>query len=467
MHVCAAKTPKEVGKSLPTAAVYFVLRIEEMRNAFWKWLSLTVGLASAACGKVASESPGAGVDGGLASSDAPAASDAAPPCAACPPPCVNGVCAVKCDAGQVVCAGGIGCCRPSLLGAGNSTCVVRNGGVKCWGSNFAGQLGDGTTTPRTSPVDVVGLQAGVVSIAVGIGSACALMGSGGVRCWGDNASGQLGDGTQISRHTPVEVVGLGAPATSISVGWGHACAVTVVGGAKCWGNNASGALGDGTTTTRSTPVEVFPPGSAVTEISASSARSSRGDTFSCAVKKSGAVSCWGKQDVTPEGYALTPHDVDGLDPATMVGAGVDGACEVTTAGAVTCWGQGPRNIGAAEPHPIALRTKAVAVASNDRFACVLLVDGSLTCWGDNALGELGDGTMTSDDPTCRKCRVLPVTGVLGIGGSHPRAVAMAIGQVYGCALLENGGVKCWGLNDGGQLGDGTTTARAAPVDVKF
>jgi len=142
------------------------------------------------------------------------------------------------------------------------TCALTSGGgVKCWGANGAGQLGDGTGTwtARSTPADVVGLAGGVVAIAAGGAHTCALMDAvhgDGVKCWGQNYFGQLGDGTTIWRLTPVAVVGLSSGVTAIAAGGYHTCALTSGGGVKCWGWDGSGQLGLGTITYRTTPVDV-------------------------------------------------------------------------------------------------------------------------------------------------------------------------------------------------------------------
>jgi len=140
----------------------------------------------------------------------------------------------------------------------NYTCALTtSGGVKCWGFNRDGEMGDGTTADRWRPVDVSGLTTGVAAVSAGGYFACALTTSGGVKCWGAGDWGQLGDGTGTTSLTPVNVSGLTTGVWAISAGHYHTCAVS--GGLKCWGYNLYGELGDGTTADRWTPVDVLWP----------------------------------------------------------------------------------------------------------------------------------------------------------------------------------------------------------------
>jgi alpha-tubulin suppressor-like RCC1 family protein len=141
------------------------------------------------------------------------------------------------------------------LGAYHTCSVVQvDGTVRCVGGNAAGQLGDGTTTSRSTATPVAGLT-GATMIASGAFFACALKSDGTVWCWGNNSYGQLGDRTQDARLTPVAVYGL-SQVIGISAGLGHACAAKSDGTVWCWGDNLSGQLGDGTTTSRAQPVQV-------------------------------------------------------------------------------------------------------------------------------------------------------------------------------------------------------------------
>jgi len=175
----------------------------------------------------------------------------------------------------------------AITAGGYHTCALTSGsGVKCWGFNFYGQLGDGTTIERHTPVDVSGLASGVSAITAGSYHTCALTAGGGVKCWGWNDYGQLGDGTTTIRLTKVNVSGLTSGVSAITARWGHTCALTSAGGAKCWGWNNQGQLGDGTTDNRHTPVNVSGLASGISEIAA-------GKIHTCARTAGGGVKCWG------------------------------------------------------------------------------------------------------------------------------------------------------------------------------
>ena len=196
------------------------------------------------------------------------------------------------------------------------TCALLTGGaIKCWGYNYNGQLGDGTTTDSTTPIDVSGIST-ATSIALGDSHSCALLTGGAVKCWGyngDNAGnglgGQLGDGTTTDSAVPVDVSGI-STATSIALGTYHSCAVLSGGAVKCWGHNSRGELGDGTEIHRPAPVDV---------LDITSAKSvALGWKFSCALLADGAMKCWGWSawgalgDGTSGTQRATPVDVVGL-----------------------------------------------------------------------------------------------------------------------------------------------------------
>ncbi len=216
-------------------------------------------------------------------------------------------------------------------------CAVAAGGVKCWDQNGEGQLGDGSTTDSNVPVDVKDLALGATAVAAGDHHACALLASGSVRCWGDNTHGQVGDGTTIERHAPVGVTGLDHDVSAIAAGGDHTCALLATGGVKCWGDNADGELGDRTTTERLLPVDVVGLATGITAVST-------GRAYTCALTIAGGVQCWGANTLGQLGNdsmsgSLQPHDVSDLASGVIaIAAGDVFACAVTVAGAVECWG---------------------------------------------------------------------------------------------------------------------------------
>ncbi len=148
----------------------------------------------------------------------------------------------------------------SLSAGSFHTCAVKSdGSAWCWGYNLKGRLGDGTVTNRNVPTAVSGFSSGIVQITAGGHQTCALRDDGSVWCWGANQFGQVGDGTTTDRLVPTAVSGLPFPAAGVFCGGAHVCALLDRGALWCWGNNDSGRLGDGTTTSRPTPVPVYFP----------------------------------------------------------------------------------------------------------------------------------------------------------------------------------------------------------------
>ncbi|MBK6847271.1 MAG: hypothetical protein IPG96_06910 [Proteobacteria bacterium] len=224
---------------------------------------------------------------------------------------------------------------PGSRSARIASCALLTGGtVRCWGSNTFGQLGDGTITKRSTSVAVSSLT-GVSEVALGTWHSCARLSAGSVRCWGQNDWGQLGDGTFTERRTPVAVSGLTGVA-SIALGGYHACArLTADGSLRCWGNNDYGQLGDGTTTSRETPVAV----SGLTGV----VELALGAYHSCARLTDGTLRCWGKNDNAQLGddtttTRLTPTTVNGISSATELALGTAHSCARLTNGELRCWG---------------------------------------------------------------------------------------------------------------------------------
>jgi len=362
----------------------------------------------------------------------------------------------------------------AITAGGNHTCALTNtGSAKCWGVNSDGELGDGTTTTRTVPVNVTGLSSGVTGISVGETHACAVISSGEVKCWGANFQGELGDNTTTSSTTPVDVVGFGSsptptvtptntPVSTQFVGAGalHTCTLTINGGVKCWGSNAGGQLGDGTTTARLTPTDVIGLSSGVTALAV-------GLYHTCALTTSGGVKCWGANGDGRIGDGTTvsrpvPVDVVGLSSGVQaIAAGGSHTCAITSSGGVKCWGangngrlgDGTTTNSLVPVDVVGLNSGVVAITANFEHTCALTSAGGVKCWGYNAMGQLGDNTWEE--------RHTPVDVV----GLNSGVSAVGAGAFHTCALTTSGGVKCWGANGNGRLGDGTTTNRFVPTDV--
>ncbi|MEI2775275.1 MAG: hypothetical protein V9G19_04745 [Tetrasphaera sp.] len=343
---------------------------------------------------------------------------------------------------------------------GDHTCgITTAGGVRCWGRNDTGQIGDGTREDRYVSTPVAGLSSGVASVSVGGSHTCAVMADGGVRCWGRNSKGQLGDGTRINRLVPTVVPGLSGIA-AVRAGGAHTCAVTTGGQARCWGDNAYGQLGDGTTTLRLTPVAVAGLGP-VRQISPSL------DSHTCAVTTAGGVKCWGLNYFGQLGDGTTtdrtrPVAVSGMGSGvSVVGAGGYFSCARTPAGAVRCWGynaSGQLGDGTriTRHRPVAVSgyaTGGVAgLAVGEDHACVKTTAGwPMMCWGANGSYQLGDGTPTDHSRPH------------AVGNLRTGATSVTAGRYTSCAITPGNVAKCWGEGTYGKVGHGDEDYPGVPT----
>ncbi|MGB7963092.1 MAG: hypothetical protein WCF12_09085 [Propionicimonas sp.] len=353
-----------------------------------------------------------------------------------------------------------------MLAAGYlHTCRVTDaGGVQCWGDNGFGQLGDGTRTDRATPVNVVGLNESVVELSAGGYQTCAVTSAGAVKCWGANDLGQLGDGSTTSSPVPVAVVGLGAGVRSIASGYEHTCVVTTGGAVKCWGANESGQLGDDSTTNRLTPVDVQ---GLASDVRAATAGGDYGGGQTCALKTNGSVACWGSNRSGQLGDGTTTSQSTPVAVTTLaagveaISAGDEHVCALTVGGEVQCWGE---NLfgqlgngspgGQVTPTPVpGLGSGVRALSSGGLHTCVITNASGVLCWGDNEYGQLGDGTTET------RSTAVPVAGLTSNVG------LVKAGAKSTCALTGAGVEQCWGDNESGQLGNGTTTGSSTPVSV--
>lgn len=338
----------------------------------------------------------------------------------------------------------------SVTSGGAHTCGVTDAGTAyCWGLNDHGQLGDGTTSERTAPVLVAGGHF-FSSLRLGGAHTCGLTSNGTTYCWGSNDHGQLGDGSTTDRTVPVPVAGELQFLYGLTLGESHTCGSVPVpldpdeGVVYCWGQNGSGQLGDGTTGDRTTPLAVA-GGPSISVVSAGGQHTCGLDLYGM-----GFAYCWGSNsngqlDVGTTAGSLSPVRIIligcGFGPPTPGGP----SCPL---GAVTPF----ENVTAGGAH-------TCAEAGGSYY-----LSFAWYCWGGNGDGQLGEGTTTD--------RTAPV--LVGGGRSF---IAMSAGASHTCGIaghgdlsipgfwVTDGSAYCWGLNDHGQLGDGTTTTRTSPVPV--
>lgn len=323
-------------------------------------------------------------------------------------------------------------------GTAHTCAITADQTVKCWGANASGQLGIGTTEQANAPVSIVAPNE-VVSLAAGGDHTCALTASGRVYCWGANGSGQLGDGTTDDRAEPALVEGL-SKVLAIAASDTHTCALLTDRSVRCWGANGSGQLGTGDTADSAVPMPVKDLPARVTSVAA-------GNGYTCVVFTGRTVRCWGDNSDGQLGLGdLTPRlrwePVIGLPRTSFVSTGDVHACAVTQDGVVYCWGSnasgqlGTTMAAASAAAPMAvpgLTGRFTAVAAGRDRTCALASTADVWCWG-------GEQTDASADPSVAR----PVPSLAGVRG-------LAIGAFHACADTSSG-VYCWGRNDSGQLG---------------
>jgi len=341
--------------------------------------------------------------------------------------------------------------------------------VKCWGSNVQGQLGDGTKNPHSVASMVQNSPTHSLAVVSGTSHSCALNGDGSVKCWGLNKDGQVGDGTNQSYKTSLAAVsGLGPDtnagqvrASAIASFGDHTCVIVSGGGVRCWGNNMNGQLGDGSSNNiRNTPTLV----SGLTGAVAITA----GEKHSCALKNGGQVWCWGNNANGQLGdnttaQKMTPVQVTAITNAVAVAAGSYHTCAIlgNASKDVYCWGKnefgqvGNDTFGNNVPAPtkIDLASGATELALGGSHSCALMSDSTTKCWGKNESGQLGDNTKVARD--------LPV-----VASNIPLLRSISAGGSYTCGRRKaDDATICWGSNLQGQLGNTLQSDSLLPVVV--
>ena len=339
--------------------------------------------------------------------------------------------------------------------------------IWCWGDNRTSQLGSSDFGDNFSltPIQTTALPGSRVAhrIVAGANHTCVLATDETVWCWGENGNGNLGDGSFLNQDHPVQAV-LGETATTISAGGATTCAELSDDRLKCWGKGNSGQIGNNAKLlSNGTPVYVSSVPGLFTV-----AHLEIGAAHSCAISALGVAWCWGqfasgRLGTSVQSIALNPAATAYLGGTTShVAAGGAHTCVLLVIGTVTCFGSNsagqirltPGTAPNPTPTAVTLETMATHVSAGEEFTCVLLTTAAVHCFGDNSAGQLGSGSIGS-------ARETP-GAVAGLTGT---VVDVTAGASHSCAVMSTGQVRCWGLNDQGQLGIGSkvTAVQASAI----
>jgi alpha-tubulin suppressor-like RCC1 family protein len=391
---------------------------------------------------------------------------------------------------------------PITAGSAHSCYMLDNGSVKCWGKNNLGQLGLGHTSNRGDNstdmgdnLTIVDLGTGRTATAIEAGDnhTCAILDNASVKCWGGNAFGQLGLG-----HTSTRGGGSGemgdyltivdldtGRTTAIAAGNSHTCAILDNSSVKCWGGNAFGQLGLGHTSNRGDGSNQM--GDNLTTVDLGTGRTALGITaggsHTCALLDNFSVKCWGYNFSGQLGQGLTDNETRGDESgemgdsltainlgsgrtATSVTTGSKHSCALLDDHSVKCWGEGEngqlgQEKGSDDKVPpglsitIGTNRTATAITAGDAHTCAILDNSSIKCWGLNDSGQLGQGHTRNLGDNADEINPLTVVDL----GAGRTVGGIAAGDAHTCAVLDNSSVKCWGGNAFGQLGLGHTSNR--------
>jgi alpha-tubulin suppressor-like RCC1 family protein len=361
---------------------------------------------------------------------------------------------------------GLGSGVTSIDAGGQNACAIVNKVVKCWGPNDAGALGNGTASNHNSPVDLPNIS-GATDVDVSASHGCAIT-SGSLKCWGYGGSGELGTGNTQNAPTAVAASAFSGSVLGVSTISGTTC-VEFSAGLKCIGNGTDGELGNNSTSNApTTPVNTSPALAGVGRVDG------RGDTY-CAVD-GGQVYCWGTNSDSRlgQGAGQTAAVLDHLDNPTLVPGIASGATSVAVgyrhvcavvSNSLRCWGRnsngevtGTTTVGENPAvqtpgvNSVSSGSRAVAASYGTTCAVVTSPSGGVKCFGSNTSGQLGNNSQVSQESE------VSVTGITG-------ATQLAAADSTFCALITGGTIKCWGWNAEGELGDGTNARSGLPVSA--
>jgi alpha-tubulin suppressor-like RCC1 family protein len=334
--------------------------------------------------------------------------------------------------------------------------LKNTGEAFAWGFGTIGQLGDNTIISKSLPVQVVGGHS-FIEIVTGSSYARALKSNGEIWAWGNNLSGQLGDNTIVQKSTPVQVLG-GHSFTAIAKTTSNtSLALKANGEAWAWGNGSQGVLGDNSTVSKSTPVQVV-GGHSFIAIAA-------GFAHSIALKSNGEAWTWGDNTGGQLGdntvvAKSTPIQVVGGHSFIAVAAGASHALALKANGEVWAWGIGGTGqlgdntiVDKSTPVQVAGGHSFTQINAGGTFSVALKANGEAWAWGQGLSGQLGDSSAISKS-----------TPVQVVGG-HSFTAITATEAATTFALKANGEIWSWGLGTTGQLGDNTSASKSSPVQV--
>jgi alpha-tubulin suppressor-like RCC1 family protein len=320
-----------------------------------------------------------------------------------------------------------------------------------WGNNDLGQLGDGTTTPHSTPMQT-GTFADWLSVSSGILTTCGIRSAHTLWCWGDGTDGLVGNGTTTTTEpTPVQV-GTDTDWSSVSVGLSHACAIRNSGTLWCWGNDDFDQLGIGGdgTMNESSPVQIG--------TDTNWKQVAAGWEHTCGVRTNGLLSCWGDNSSNELGDGTTvsrdtpPDQIGDASTWTSVSTGSLSTCGIQSSGSLWCWGSDELDgIQHATPTQVGTDTNWRLVSLGTEHVCAVRTTGTLWCWGAGGAGQVGDGS--GED------RTAPAQV-----GTATDWTSVSAGFTHSCGVRAST-LWCWGSDQFGQLGDDADVNQLAPVQV--
>ncbi|MCM1258150.1 MAG: leucine-rich repeat protein [Roseburia sp.] len=320
--------------------------------------------------------------------------------------------------------------------------ITSNGDLYCWGENINGQVGNGTTKTQVTPVKVL---SDVISISIDGDYCGAITSNGDLYCWGENDCGQIGNGTVENQLEPMKIL-----SDVVFVSSENKCssAITSNGDLYCWGCNGNGQVGNGTKENQLTPVKVL--------------GNVKSASYSSAITLNNDLYCWGYNGKGQVGNGTRENQ---LTPTKILSNVISFANSFGPRAAITldrelyCWGDNWQGqVGNGENHriqtmPVKVLDDVISISMGYEYSSAITSNGDLYCWGSNVLGEIGNGTKREQ---LKPIKVLSNVVSAFMGYDY---------RPHSGAITSNGDLYCWGTNDDGQVGNGTTEIQLTPVKI--